>query len=241
VRAVRVGTRPRRRRQPLFWVVLIGVAVVVGAVVFVLARNDNGNPQMAQLKGSGVAATQTRPLPRFEGIVVAVGATVTIRAAQKPAAVVRADDNLVHRITTRVRSGVLTVGSSGAGFTTKTPLTVMIGVPNVAALTVNRGGAVALRNVRGERLSVTLSGRGSIKASGAVGKLEATLRSFGNMQLRDVTAQNVHAVLSGSGQIVVTATRKLDATLSGSGAIRYYGNPAQVRKTVVGEGSVSAG
>lgn len=235
-----VRTQPRRRPAPLVWVVLAAV-VLIAAVVLLLIRHDTSKPSVAQITGSGVAATQARPLPHFSGVAVALGGNVKIYAADKSVAVVRTDDNLVKRITTRVREGVLIVGSVGH-FTTRTPLTVAIGTPQLDAITVSHGGSVRLRNISGRRLTVTLSGLGgSVRAGGAVDRLDVTLRSFGNAQLKALRARDVHAVLSGSGQIVVTATRKLDATLSGSGAIIYYGNPAQVDKTVLGSGSVTPG
>lgn len=229
-----------RRRTRLVWLGLAAL-VLVATVVLALARRSTSHPSEAQITGSGVAATEARPLPPFTGVTVAVGANVVVHPADAAVAVVRTDDNLLGRITTRVRDGVLTVGSVGQ-FTTKTPLTVAVGTPQLVALTINRGGSVRMQNLDGKRLTVTLSGLGgSVRANGAVDQLEVALQTFGNAQLRALAARDVHAVLSGSGQISVTATRKLDATMSGSGAILYYGNPPQVHKTVLGSGSVTPG
>jgi hypothetical protein len=48
----------------------------------------------------------------------------------------------------------------------------------------------------------------------------------------------VTAVVSGSGRIVVTATRSLDASVSGSGAIFYGGDPTKVVTSITGSGAV---
>lgn len=235
-----VRTQPRRRPAPSVWIVLAAV-VLIAAVVLLLVRHDTSKPSVAQIAGSGVVAREVRPLPHFDGIALAVGANVRIYAAERAVAVVRTDDNLVDRVTTRVRDGLLVVRGVGH-FTTRTPLTVAIGAPHLTALTVSHGGSVRLQNISGRRLTVTVSGLGgSVRAGGAVDRVDVALRSFGNAQLEALRARDVHAVLSGSGQITVTATRKLDATLSGSGAIVYYGNPPQVHKTVLGSGSVTPG
>ena len=232
--------RSRRSRTPLAWMAIAAV-VLLAALVFTLARRNTSKPSVVPVTRSGVAATEVRMLPAFTGVALAVGANVRIRLADRAVAVVRTDDNLVDRITTRVRNGVLIVGGVGH-FATKTPLTLAIGAPQLAALTVSHGGSVRLQNISGRHLAVTLLGLGgSVRASGTVGQLDVALRTFGNADLRAVTARDVHAVLGGSGQIVVTATRRLDATLSGSGAIVYYGNPTQVHKTVLGSGSVTPG
>jgi hypothetical protein len=45
--------------------------------------------------------------------------------------------------------------------------------------------------------------------------------------------------VSGSGSIFVTATKSLDASVSGSGAILYVGSPKQVTKSVTGSGAIT--
>ena len=46
---------------------------------------------------------------------------------------------------------------------------------------------------------------------------------------------------TGLAEIVVTATKTLDATVSGSGAIFYGGDPSQVTTSVTGSGVVMRG
>jgi hypothetical protein len=63
---------------------------------------------------------------------------------------------------------------------------------------------------------------------------------LGNNEFTRLAAHNVHAVLSGSGNIFVTATDSLDASVPGSGAISYAGNPQDVTKSVTGSGEITA-
>ena len=51
----------------------------------------------------------------------------------------------------------------------------------------------------------------------------------------------MHAVVTGSGLIQVTATASLDAAVPGDGAIIYSGNPPQVTTSVTGTGAVTRG
>jgi len=51
----------------------------------------------------------------------------------------------------------------------------------------------------------------------------------------------VHALLTGSGLIQVTATTSLDAAVPGTGAIIYGGNPPQVSTSVTGTGTIMRG
>ena len=51
----------------------------------------------------------------------------------------------------------------------------------------------------------------------------------------------MQAVVTGSGLIQVIATTSLDASVPGTGAIIYSGNPPQVTTSVTGTGTVTRG
>jgi hypothetical protein len=61
------------------------------------------------------------------------------------------------------------------------------------------------------------------------------------VQLTALVAQDVRAAVSGSGSVFVDVTGRLDASVSGSGAIVYGGNPRQVTKDVTGTGAIVGG
>jgi hypothetical protein len=59
------------------------------------------------------------------------------------------------------------------------------------------------------------------------------------VQLTRLAADDVRAVVGGSGSIFVTATRTLDASVTGSGAILYTGDPENVARSVTGSGAIT--
>jgi hypothetical protein len=61
------------------------------------------------------------------------------------------------------------------------------------------------------------------------------------VQFTRLVADDVRAVVSGSGSIFVTATESLDGSVSGSGAILYTGNPPDVTRNVTGTGAITGG
>ena len=85
---------------------------------------------------------------------------------------------------------------------------------------------------------MTISGSGVVRASGTTERLDATVSGSGQAELGGVEASAVQAVVSGSGEIVVTATESLDASVPGSGSIVYGGNPSDVTKSVTGSGEI---
>jgi hypothetical protein len=86
-----------------------------------------------------------------------------------------------------------------------------------------------------------VSGSGLVYAAGTVTRMDVTLSGDGMAQLNQLTASEVRAVVTGSGLIQVTATTSLDASVPGTGAIVYSGNPSQVTSSVTGTGTVTRG
>ena len=231
---------PHRYRLPL--VALLGV--VLGALaVLLLFRYDvfTSSSSSGGVQGSGVAATQTRELARFSSVELAGSNNVTVHVGGTQSVVVHADHNLLGRITTRAQAATLLIGNTAGSFTTKSPMSVDVSVPALKALKLTGSGVISVTGVKTASLAVTLSGSGVLRASGSASQLDVTLAGSGDAQLKQLVAREVHAVVSGSGRILVTATKSLSAAVPGSGAIIYSGNPAHVTTSVTGSGAVIRG
>jgi Putative auto-transporter adhesin, head GIN domain len=231
-----------RRHMPYHHqVALIVATVIVTVAVVLLVQHDvfqGSSPSSTQ--GSGTAASDVRHLAAFTGVELAGANNVIIRVGRKQSVVVRGDDNLLRRVTTRVQAGTLVIGNIGS-FTTKSPMSVHIAVPSLTALTLSGSGIISTENIRASRLTLTLSGSGVLRAGGTATRLDISLGGSGDAQLEQLVARDAHAVVSGSGRIVVTATHSLDASVPGSGAIVYHGDPAHVTTSITGSGAVTRG
>lgn len=120
-------------------------------------------------------------------------------------------------------------------------MTVDVTVPALTALTLSGSGQISVTGVQARQLTVLLPGSGLLTGSGTVTRLDVSLSGSGLAQLTGLEARDVHAVVSGSGLIRVTATHILNAIVSGTGAINYSGNPAQVNRDVTGTGAITPG
>lgn len=239
-----VGPTPiarRRARRPLGLTGVVAVVLLIGGIAVVLLVQRGvfkGSSGSKALLGSGIAARETRDVSRFSAIDLAGSNTVTIRAGSKQSVVVSADDNLLRRVTTRVKAETLVIGTTGT-FTAKSPMSVKITVPSLATLRLSGSGSVTASHIREARLTIGLSGSGVVRASGTATRLDVALDGSGEAQLARLVARNARAVISGSGRILVTATATLDAAVPGSGSIAYGGNPAHVTRRVTGSGSIT--
>ena len=151
-----------------------------------------------------------------------------------------ADDNLIGHVTTIVRDGTLVIANTH-NFATNGTMGVDVSVAGLRALTLKGSGIIEAVNVDAPALTVTLPGSGLLRVSGTVERLDVSLGGSGDAQLEGLVASDVHAVVSGSGRILVQATRSLDAAVSGSGAIVYTGSPAHVTSNVSGTGAITPG
>ncbi len=238
------GLTPVHRRnahggpQPVFSAL---AALLLAAVLIALLvdRLTSGSTPVGT--GSGVAATQARSVPPFTGVELAGANNVVIHVGARQSVVVHADSNLLGRVTTRVRSGSLVIGTTPGTLNAKSPMFVAVSVPALQDLTLDGAGNISVTGVTGANLAVELPGSGTINAAGTVTRLDVTVSGSGTALLGQLIAADVKAALSGDGTINLTATHSLSASLSGSGAITYTGSPAQVTKTVTGSGTISGG
>lgn len=227
---------PSRAPHRLYLVLLSALVLLVATGVALYAWRGSSTSTTGT-QGSGVPATEARHVPAFAAVDLAGANRVAVRVGGKRNVVVHADDNLVKLITTDVRSGVLVIRDTGS-FTTKSAMRVDVTVPTLAKATLSGTGILNVDAVKGKRFAVRLPGSGVIGASGAVDRLDATLGGSGDMQLENLIARDARVGVPGSGRLQVHATEMLRATISGSGAIFYRGNPSSVTQSVTGSGTI---
>ncbi len=155
--------------------------------------------------------------------------------------IVHADTNLLRRVTTRVRSGRLVIGTTPGNLGAKSPMFVAVSLPSLDGLTLQGDGNISVTGIKSRNLTVALPGSGNIDATGTTTKLDVTISGEGNALLRQLIARDAKAALSGDGSIMLTATHSLTARISGSGTVLYGGNPTRVTQRVTGSGTINAG
>jgi Putative auto-transporter adhesin, head GIN domain len=228
------GQAPHR-----LYLILLTTLVLLLTAGLVIALQYSGDDATVGVHGSGVEATQTRQLPSFTSVDLAGANVVTVHVGDKQAVVVHADDNLLQFITTDVRDGELVIANTGT-FTARSPMRVDATVPNLDAATLSGAGVVTVDTVKAEKFVARLPGTGVLHVSGTVRSLDATLNGTGDLQLQNLISHDATVAVAGSGRLQVNTTGTLDASVSGSGAIFYQGNPTNVTRSVTGSGAINA-
>jgi hypothetical protein len=217
---------------------LVGLAVVVIALAVTVPLLTSGADNPSTPTGSGKAASEIRTLPAFTAVDLAATNEMTVQVGEPQQVLIRADDNLLDKVVTQVRAGVLVV-SDGGSFTTRSPMSVIVTVPSLQSATLSGTGQLNVTGVDAATFTARLPGTGTLIVSGRAERVDASVSGDGALTLESLLARDATVTVGGTGSVTVHATGSLDATVSGTGAIVYTGHPARVTKNVTGEGSIT--
>ena len=207
------------------------------------------------IKGSGVAATESREVVEFDQIEISIPVQIEISKGNVCTLELTVDDNLMEHISTTVSNGRLHV-SADQNFAMKVPGMLRITSPNLTY--VSLAGAVdgTIEELSGEsaelhmagssevsvgllteNLSVHIAGSGTLNASGICKTMEVSIAGSGTVHSENVPVDEVSVSIAGSGDVYVHASQKLDVSIAGSGSVRYKGEPV-IEQSVAGSGAI---
>ena len=242
-------------------------------------------------------ATQERDVSSFSGVHNKTSADIFLTKGDAVTVMVKADEDAIDKITTRVEDGVLVIGSTQDGWRNVKVMEVHITMPKLDVVKcsgsgdmmtegtfpgtdvfvgINGSGDLNL-NLDARNLELKINGSGDLVLSGVRGKMEigisgsgdvlaenlqldvceVSIRGSGDVKLKGKAAKlilkqsgsgdvNAYALESaeviaksyGSGDAVVNAAERIEANISGSGDLSYYGSPEYVDVESKGSGEV---
>ena len=151
---------PRRRAVAL---VISAAALCVGGCDEDDIENISLSPGPTTIVGSGQLGEETREIGDVHTVALAVGAALTISQGDVPALTVRADDNILPLLESTSSNGTLALGlATNVSVQTVTPIEFDLTVTDLRSVTLAGSGEVKGSDLTVERLSLILSGSGSI-------------------------------------------------------------------------------
>jgi hypothetical protein len=211
--------------------------------------------------GSGRLATETRPVRNLSGVALSTIGTVYVDQGPVERLHIDAESNIIPHIRTRVRGGTLEVDAEpGYDLRPTRPLRIYLTVRDLNDVRLSSSGSIVVDDLVTDRLNVRLSGSGEIEffeldaysldvrisasgsvfASGIADAQNVVIHSSGRYGARQLDSFTAFVEVSGSGNATVRVRERLRAVVSGSGSIRYFGNPT-VERSVTGSGSITHG
>lgn len=207
---------------------------------------------------------ENRNVSGFKGVNLSGSYNYYITQGGSESVRVEAPAKLLPYIVTEVKNGVLQVytrNNTNWNVFGNEKIAVYITAKELNSIQLSGSGDVIFNEgVKANNLRVTLSGSGDIKGKITVTDFECNLTGSGDIELsgrtenakiklvgsgdfsgRGIQTINTYVEVVGSGDAEVNATESLNAKVSGSGDIRYSGNPKNVKKTTSGSGDIGRG
>ncbi len=190
------------------------------------------------VRGSGEMTTETRDVGSFTRIESDGAFDITVRFGPTQKVTLTFDDNLIDQIETKVHGRTLDLSSEGS-WSSHENCKVEITVTALDRISISGSGEIEIIDMKAEEFEFEQSGSGTFTASGTCGDLNVDLSGSGSIHTVDLAADNVTVTISGSGDAEVFAKVSLEAEVSGSGSIEYYGSPENVSSNVSGSGRIT--
>jgi hypothetical protein len=228
------------RSSGLYVALGLGIVASILALLALAWAMTRDSESTSAVQGSGVAAAETRELAPFAAVELVGVNNVTIGVGGEQLVTVRADDNVLERITTDVRDGMLVIGQIGS-VDAVTPMIVEITVTSLDEVRLSGSGMIVVDGHELDALTVAVPGTGSVRGAGTVTMLDVEVAGTGEVDLGQLVARDATVALSGTGAVLVHVTGTLEAEVPGTGSVVYTGDPDRVDQEVTGAGSVTAG
>ena len=194
-------------------------------------------------RGSGNIIKEQRNVSNFNSIDLSGSSEAFITQGEKESVIVETDENLISDIITVVKNGELTL--SLKNWIWPTTLKYHVTVKDINKVKLSGSGIIKSNNklitndmmfnlsgsgnidisVEADKVQLKLSGSGQIMLTGKSNLNNILLSGSGMINGPDFISQKVIIKLSGSGSCLVNAVEELIVDLSGSGTVKYKGNP----------------
>ncbi|GAA3739528.1 head GIN domain-containing protein [Flavobacterium ginsengisoli] len=214
-----------------------------------------------KIQGNGKVVTETRSTRDYDGIKVAGSFDVDLVSGKEGKITIKGEENLLAVIKVEVEDNSLKIYvEKGTQIRTSSgKIQVTVPFEKISELSLAGSGDIQSKDViKNDKFSIKLSGSGNFTLPVDTNNLELNVSGSGNVRLKgtatnfsaklsgsgdinaaDLKSKVVEANVSGSGNSKVACDESLTARVSGSGNIRYVGNPEKKDTKVSGSGTIS--
>ena len=216
---------------------------------------------------TGNIKTETRQVSDFDRVELSDFGEMTIVQDDHESLTIEADEELLSKIKTEVRDGVLVIGMTQDWLDRIVSLIRSLdhkqiiyrltvknlhGIRITGAATINASslktdhlelrttgfGKIALGSLTTDSLSVDISGRGEFQATGTAGEQKIGISGSGEYHASELHGREANVRISGHGNVELDVSETLTVSISGAGNVRYSGSPT-ISQTISGAGSVT--
>lgn len=198
------------------------------------------------IKGSGNVIEQNRNLSGFENVKASSGVDVVLMQGSQDKVVVKADDNLADKITTKVEGNTLVVAvQRNTSIRNAKSFKVLVTASNLKqilssggsdvfsegaitaeSLTIKASGGSDLKlDLNVKDLTCDISGGSDANLKGKAQYMTVTARGGSDFEGKNFTAENCKLKVQGGSDAYVYVTGEISMEAHGASDIHYKGNP----------------
>ena len=215
-----------------------------------------------RIKGNGNVVTIERTTNDYDGISVGGFYHVELVDGNEGKITLTGEDNILDYIETEVKGGILVIKaknnknlipSRGEGVFITIPFESINSVKGSGSgkiigkktietnsFKVGTSGSRHVElNVKSSSVSVSTSGSSKIQISGTADKLEVKSSGSSNVGTYELEVDKATLTLSGSSDARIAVEESINARISGSGHVRYRGNPQKINTKTSGSGKIT--
>jgi hypothetical protein len=192
--------------------------------------------------GDGVHDTDTRALSNFLELEAVGVVDVLVVAGAVDEVVLEGDRNLVASLHTRVKNGRLTIAPlRDEHFFPTMPLKAIVTTTgSLESVSLVGKGTITVKDIDTSNLGVELVGEGKIALHGAAASLDVSIVGEGKVDACNLETRRTVIEIVGEGRGMVCALDELEINVVGKGHVAYYCDPATVKRSMVGSGTIIA-
>ncbi|MFH6996291.1 head GIN domain-containing protein [Flavobacterium sp. FlaQc-57] len=232
--------------------------VVCGAFLISFTANAQSN----KISGNGKVTTDTRTTAEYDAIKISGSFDVDLVSGKEGKIILKGEENILAAIVVEVEENTLKIyvkrnTNIRSSFGKKVQVTVPF--EKISELSLAGSGDIQSKDtIKNDKFTAKLSGSGNFNLAVDSNSLELNLSGSGNVHLKGIAdnfttklsgsgdidagnlkSKNVDVNVSGSGNSKVNCNETLTARVSGSGDIKYSGNPEKRDVKVSGSGNIS--
>jgi hypothetical protein len=185
---------------------------------------------MQKIVGNGNIITKTYPLGDFTAIDLRASGQAIIKPGSQSEISITTDQNILPYIQTDIKNNVLRIkAKANKDYLPSSKSIFVITAKNLSTLTLNNANQVLLPLITGDKFKLIINGVGEAILVGSVKNLQISILGKGMVFAKDLTANKVDLEIDGIGEAILQVLSTLNIDLSGSGKIKYYGDPEVTR------------
>ncbi len=215
-----------------------------------------------RVKGNGHVVTIERNVDDYDALRVGGFYEVELVEGKEGQVTIKGEENLMEYIETEVKGGTLIIKTRdhmNLSPSRGEDVYITIPVEKIDAIRLSGSGKLTSRktletnsfkihtsgsrnvelDIEAKKVTVITSGSSDVDLSGSAENMDATSSGSSDVDAFDLDVDNVDVRSSGSSDVKITVNETLQTQVSGSGDVRYKGNPNKIKNKLSGSGGVS--